>query len=165
MDPIDIPFPISEWYQAYSEGALLALYRYQKYKTIPPEERQELRALTLLLSGKEDLRPVQEAVKHGQIIADAVCFTRDLINTPSQDKAPGVLADTAKKLGGEAGIQCKILSLPELKNSGWGGCWVLRRGAPSPRNLSYLNTMHMRKTRIRLYLLERELPLTQEEFV
>ncbi|GAN32716.1 MAG: leucyl aminopeptidase [Candidatus Brocadia sp. AMX2] len=132
MDPIDIPFPISEWYQAYSEGALLALYRYQKYKTIPPEERQELRALTLLLSGKEDLRPVQEAVKHGQIIADAVCFTRDLINTPSQDKAPGVLADTAKKLGGEAGIQCKILSLPELKKLGMGGVLGVAQGSAQP---------------------------------
>ncbi|MCF6154031.1 MAG: leucyl aminopeptidase [Candidatus Brocadia sp.] len=132
MDPIDIPLPLSEWYQAYSEGALLALYRYQKYKTVPPEELRELKALTLLLSGKEELRPAREAVQYAQIIADAVCFTRDLINTPSQDKTPVVLADTAKKLSRESGIRCKILSLPELKKLGMGGLLGVAQGSAQP---------------------------------
>lgn len=132
MDSIDIPQPAGEWYQAYTEGAILALYQYQKYKTVPPEEQQELEVLTLLLSNKEELMLASEAVKHGQIIADAVYFTRDLINTPSQDKTPAVLADTAKKLSREVGIQCKILSLPELKKLGMGGLLGVAQGSAQP---------------------------------
>lgn len=132
MDSIDIPLPLSERYQAYSEGALLALYQYQKYKTIPPEDQHELKALTLLLSDKEELRPAQEAVKRGHIVGDAVYFTRDLVNTPSQDKTPTVLADTAKKLSRELGIQCKILSLPELKKLGMGGLLGVAQGSAQP---------------------------------
>ncbi|MEP9410539.1 MAG: leucyl aminopeptidase [Candidatus Brocadia sp.] len=132
MDSIDIPQPVGEWYQAYTEGAILALYQYQKYKTVPPEEQHELEALTLLLSDKEELILASEAVKHGQIIADAVYFTRDLINTPSQDKTPAVLADTAKKLSRELGIQCKILSLPELKKLGMGGLLGVAQGSAQP---------------------------------
>ena len=133
MDSIEIPAPASkEWYQAYVEGCLLALYKFQKYKNVPVEERKKLKILTILLSNKEAFKSAQGAVKHGQIIADAVYFTRDLINTPAQDKTPTILADTAKKLARELGIQCKILSKPELKKLGMGGLLGVSQGSTQP---------------------------------
>lgn len=132
MDSIDILLPLSEWCQAYVEGALLSLYKYQRYKSIPPEEQQELKELTLLLSNKEMSRPAHDAVKYGQIIADAVYFTRDLINTPSQDKTPTILAEGAKKIAKELGIQCKVLSFPELKKLGMGGLLGVAQGSVQP---------------------------------
>ncbi|HHT9130055.1 MAG TPA: leucyl aminopeptidase [Candidatus Brocadiaceae bacterium] len=132
-DSIDIPPALSgEWYQAYVEGSLLALYTFQKYKNVPSEEQKELKAFTLLLPNKVALRPVQEAVKYGQIIADVVYFTRDLINTPAKDKTPTVLAEVAKKLAKELGIRCKILSLPELKGLGMGGLLGVAQGSTQP---------------------------------
>ncbi len=122
----------NEWYQAYTEGCLLSLYKFQKYKNIPAEEKKELKSLTLLLSDKKALASTRMAVKHGQIIADAVCFTRDLINTPPQDKAPAVLADTAKKLARELDIQCKVLSKPELQKLGMGGLLGVSQGSNQP---------------------------------
>ena len=89
IDSIEIPNPSSiEWYQAYVEGCLLALYKFQRYKNVPSEEQKEIKSLTLLLSKKRRLSLQTRAAKHGQIIADAVYFTRDLINTPAQDKTP-----------------------------------------------------------------------------
>lgn len=132
MDSIDISLPVSEWYQAYIEGVLLALYKYQRYKYVPPEEQQELKALTLLLFNKEASVPAREAIKQGQIIADAVYFTRDLINTPAQDKTPTVLAGVAKKLATELRIQCKVLSRPELKKLGMGGLLGVAQGSVQP---------------------------------
>ncbi len=132
MDSIDIPQPAGEWYQAYSEGVLLALYQYRKYKTIPPEDQQEFKALTLLVSGEGEPGIVRESVTHGQIIADAVSFARDLINTPSRDKTPGILADIARKMSREVGIQCKIVSLPEIKKLGMGGLLGVAQGSAQP---------------------------------
>ncbi len=133
MDSVDIPSTSSsEWYQAYVEGCRLALYTFRKYKNVPSEEKKELKAFTLLLSNKTALGTAQEAVKHGQIIADAVYFTRDLVNTPAKDKAPEVLAEVAKKLAKELGIRCKILSLPELKRLGMGGLLGVAQGSTQP---------------------------------
>ncbi|MEK6559938.1 MAG: leucyl aminopeptidase [Planctomycetota bacterium] len=123
---------LSEWYPAYTEGCLLSLYKFQRYKNVPAEEKKELKSLTLLLSDKKALASAREAVKHGQIIAGAVCFTRDLINTPAQDKTPSVLADTAKKLAQELDIQCKVLSKPELKKLGMSGLLAVSQGSYQP---------------------------------
>lgn len=120
------------WRQAYTEGFLLALYKFQRYKRAEPEEQKELKELTLLVSGKEAIKPVNEAVKCGQIIADAVAFARDLINTPARDKTPAVLADTAKKMAHELDIHCKVLSLPELKKLGMGGLLGVSQGSAEP---------------------------------
>ncbi|KKO19628.1 MAG: leucyl aminopeptidase [Candidatus Brocadia sp.] len=121
MSSIDISASLSEECQAYVEGARLALYKYHRYKYIPPEEQQELTTLTLFLSNGDAAKTVRNAVTCGQIIADAVSFTRDLINTPSQDKTPVILADYAVKIAKEYGMQCKVISLPELKKLGMGG--------------------------------------------
>ncbi|NUO08351.1 MAG: leucyl aminopeptidase [Candidatus Brocadia sp.] len=131
-DSISVLLSENEWYQAYIEGALLAQYKYQRYKYVPPEERQEITALTLLLSNKDALKPARDAVRDGQIIADAVSFVRDLINTPAQDKTPAVLADEAKQLAREPGIQCKVLSRPELKKLGMGGLLAVAQGSVQP---------------------------------
>lgn len=133
IDSIDISTPdMNEWYQAYAEGCLLALYRFQKYKHVPPEEQKELKVLTLLFSSREASKFANESVKNGTIIADAVSFARDLVNTPAQDKPPTVLADTAKKLAAEPGLQCKILSTPELEKLGMGGILSVAKGSCQP---------------------------------
>lgn len=139
IDSIDIPISASaEWYQAYTEGCLLALYKFQRYKYVPPEEQKELKVITLLLSHKEASKPAQEGIRNGQIIADAVYFTRDLINTPAQDKTPTILANTAKKLAGEVGVHCKIVSTPELKKLGMGGILGVSQGSNQPPKLIIL---------------------------
>ncbi|MDR4506667.1 MAG: leucyl aminopeptidase [Candidatus Brocadiaceae bacterium] len=121
-----------EWSQAYVEGSLLSLYTFQKYKQVQPEEKKTVTALTLLLTKKEDLAPVHEAIIQGQIIAEAVSFTRDLINTPAQDKTPSMLAKSAKKLSQSLGIHCKVLSLPDLKKLGMGGLLGVAQGSMQP---------------------------------
>lgn len=131
-DSIDVPFPLSEWYQAYTEGMLLALYKYQRYKTVPPDEQREIESVTLLLSQRDALKPTHGAVEQGQILADAVYFARDLINTPAQDKTPAILADHAQKLAKELGIQCKVLSKAELKKLGMGGILGVSQGSVQP---------------------------------
>ncbi|OOP55923.1 MAG: leucyl aminopeptidase [Candidatus Brocadia carolinensis] len=132
MDSVDITVPLSEWCQAYVEGARLALYKFQRYKYVSPEERHELKVLNLLFSQKDVSTTVRTAVTCGEIIADAVSLTRDLINTPSRDKTPAILADCAIKIAKEYGMQCKVMSLPELKKLGMGGLLGVAQGSVQP---------------------------------
>jgi len=133
MDTIDPPPHNTEaWYQAFVEGFLLGLYQFQKYKYVAPAERKEIKKLILLLSDKRLTTPAKNAIKRGRIISDAVSFTRDLINTPSQDKTPTILANTAKKLAKDFQINCKILSAPELKRLRMGGILGVSQGSKQP---------------------------------
>ena len=84
-----------------------------------PKSKRKLNHLHSFYLKKEALKPANEDVKHGQIIADAVYFTRDLINTPHRIKTPAILADTAKKLAKEPGVQCEYYLNQNLK--AWDG--------------------------------------------
>ncbi|MCF6147821.1 MAG: leucyl aminopeptidase [Candidatus Kuenenia sp.] len=133
MDSIEIPSQKSfEWYQGFIEGAVLGLYQFKKYKETKPDEEKEMKTLTLLLSDKKVLSFVKEAIKRGQVIANAVSFARDLVNTPSQDKTPTILSNIAKNLANEPGIDCKILSMPDLKKLNMGGILGVAQGSTQP---------------------------------
>ncbi|MCF6158186.1 MAG: leucyl aminopeptidase [wastewater metagenome] len=133
MDSIEVATPDSDrWYQAYIEGCLLALYKFQKYRHVSPEEKKEPKTLTLLFSNKEALKPAQGGIKNGKIIAEAVCLARDLVNTPSRDKTPTILANTAKKLAADLKIHCRVLSISELKKLGMGGILGVAQGSNQP---------------------------------
>ena len=68
IDSIEMPNPSSvEWYQAYVEGCLLALYKFQRYKNVPSEEQQEIKSLTLLLSKKRRLSPQTRPLNTGKL--------------------------------------------------------------------------------------------------
>ncbi|MFO0792799.1 MAG: leucyl aminopeptidase [Candidatus Brocadiaceae bacterium] len=126
------PSATNDWYQAYGEGCFLSLYKFQRYKYTPPEEKKELQTPTLLLSNKEESKSARDAVKHAHIITDAVYLVRDLVNTPSQDKTPSILANAAKRLASEAGIQCRVLSKPEIEKLGMGGLLGVSQGSVQP---------------------------------
>lgn len=133
MDSMEISAQkTEEWYQAFTEGVVLGLYQFKKYKETKPEEEKEIKILTLLLSDKEVLPLAKEGIRRGQIIADAVSFARDLVNTPSQDKTPTILSNIAKNLAKERAITCKILSVPDLKKLNMGGILGVAQGSTQP---------------------------------
>jgi len=133
LDSIEMPSSaLGEWTQAFGEGCLLAGYNFLRYKKVSQEEQKEVKAVTLLFSGKEAISPARDAVKHAQIIAEAACFARNLINTPAQDKTPSALADIAKNMAKSQGVQCKVLSMPELKKLGMGGLLGVAQGSNQP---------------------------------
>ncbi|GJQ49883.1 MAG: leucyl aminopeptidase [Candidatus Kuenenia stuttgartiensis] len=133
MDSLEILAErLEEWCQSFTEGAVLGLYQFKKYKQTKPEEEKEVRALTLLVSDKKILTPVKEGIKRGQVIANAVSFARDLVNTPSQDKNPTILSNIAKNIAKEQGVSCKILSTPDLKKLRMGGILGVAQGSTQP---------------------------------
>ena len=81
-------------------GFLLGAYAYDRLK---PRKRQP----ACLLASAVPL-PVRQ-------IAEAVCFTRDLINTPANLLGPAELADAAAAVAGNAGADCERLSGAALR--------------------------------------------------
>ncbi|MBI2238775.1 MAG: leucyl aminopeptidase [Actinobacteria bacterium] len=130
--------PPEDAVQATVEGLLLGPYRFDRYKSGKKEgapEKPALRTVTVLGPTRWDRRKVRGAIGRAEIVADAVAWTRDLVNTPALDCTPDFLAKQAQEMAKEVGLEVKIWSDAELEKGGFGGVLGVGRGSERPSRL------------------------------
>ncbi|MHC4267870.1 MAG: leucyl aminopeptidase [Planctomycetota bacterium] len=132
--------------RAVVEGILLSLYNFTRYKTLKKEDKTTITNFTLVVQKKDALPRVKSVAKNTQIVADSVCFTRDIVNMPGSDATPTFLANKAKEIAKKAGVKCKILSSPEMKKLGMGGILNVSRGSDQPPKFIILEYNTKKKT-------------------
>ena len=124
---------VSEAGHAFAEGLTLGAYRFDRYKRKPiddaSKEKPKLSKVIALAASDRDRAPLREAVRRGQIYAEAANWARDLVNTPALDATPSFLAEEARKMAALYGLRYKVWKKPELKRGGFGG--ILGVGAGS----------------------------------
>ncbi|QWR76853.1 leucyl aminopeptidase [Candidatus Magnetomonas plexicatena] len=108
----------------FTEGALLGLYRYIKYKKVDEDEKEIKEAV--LLSNEKDF-PVQWLT----VNTIASTFARDLVNSPSKDMTPTSLADVAKSLAGK-NLKVKILEQKDSEKEGMWSYLAVAKGSDEP---------------------------------
>ncbi|WP_151900384.1 leucyl aminopeptidase [Sulfurimonas hydrogeniphila] len=96
--------------KAVVEGLVLGGYEFNKYKT--KNEKQKLKNIYLTC---KDIAELKDAFEEAVIIADATCYTRDIVNIAPDDLNPPTFAKLAKKLARENSLECTVLGHKELK--------------------------------------------------
>ena len=114
------------------EGVLLSLYNFTMYKTLKKEDKAVINNFTLIVQKKDVLAKVKSVAKNTQTVAEAVCFTRDIVNMAGSDATPTFLANKAKEIAKKTGVKCRILSRPDMKKLGMGGILNVSRGSSQP---------------------------------
>lgn len=118
--------------QAAAEGAVLASYRSDGWKT-KNEKSEEVESLSLLIDGS-DSRKARNAVSKGTIVAEGQNLARQLSNEPPNDLTPAAMAREAQKMAKEVGLKCKVLNVAELKRRKMGALLAVGQGSTnSPR--------------------------------
>jgi leucyl aminopeptidase len=121
--------PGDEGTRAAIEGFLLGGYRFSTYKTDPhPTKTQRV----VFPDAPE------EAIQRAIVAARATALARDLTNEPSSSLTPEVLADRARSLAEDAGLECTILDEHELAAKGFGGILGVASGSAVPPRLIQL---------------------------
>ncbi|MTV26536.1 leucyl aminopeptidase [Nitriliruptoraceae bacterium ZYF776] len=116
--------------QAVAEGLRLGAYRYVDYKSEP----SPVAFASAVLAGG-DSAAVAAGAARGVTVADAVAITRDLVNTPPQDKRPPALADRVASLLEGSGVAVRILDEEALRDGGYGGLLGVGQGSQEPPRL------------------------------
>jgi leucyl aminopeptidase len=116
--------------EAVTEGVRLGTYRYTTYKTDPTSE--SLADVTL---HGGDATTVDAAIATGTITAEAVAFTRDLVNTPPQDKRPPALAERVVAAVDGTAVTARVLDEQQLADGGYGGLIGVGQGSKEPPRL------------------------------
>lgn len=96
--------------KALIEGLVLGGYEYNRYKSKPKESK--LKEVYLECN---NVKEFSQAFSEAMIVAEATCFTRDIVNTIPHDLNPPSFAKLAKKLAKENNLECNILGENELK--------------------------------------------------
>ena len=118
--------------RAITEGALLGLYSFAKYKKPEYENIKEI----LITVREEEIVPILErAIGKGKLIAEAVNLARDMGNEPANYMTPSQMAATAQDIAGKYDLEVKIFDRENMEAIGMGALLGVARGSNQPPKL------------------------------
>ena len=123
---------------ALAEGAGLALYHFDNYKSKEDDPPSRVEKLTLLTSSKSRQASIEKSIARAQKIIEAVHTARDLVSHPGNTVTPTYLADHAKKMARKNKITCKVLGKKEMQKLGMGSLLGVAQGSDQPPALIVL---------------------------
>ncbi|PYV33662.1 MAG: leucyl aminopeptidase [Acidobacteria bacterium] len=123
--------------QAVVEGAIVADYDADRYRTEPNFERR-IDRMALTTGGAPSSDALRAAAERGRIIAEAQNFVRDLVNEPSNRMTPTILAEQSQKMAARFGLECRILDADEIRSRKMGALWAVAQGSDEPPKLIVL---------------------------
>jgi leucyl aminopeptidase len=134
--------------RAVTEGALLAAYRFDKYKRAASDGSQPPAVLAALALVPEQAprAALTRAVAAGQARAAATNLARDLSNEPANAMHPVDLAAAARRLLAGKRVTVKVKDERELAKEGFGGIVGVGQGAEHPPRLVELRYRPQRAT-------------------
>jgi leucyl aminopeptidase len=135
---------VKEVARAITEGALLGLYTFERYKK-KEDDRRPIQELTLLLRERGQVVEVGGGSATGQIIARAVNLARELVNEPSNILTPQDLAARARAVAKGRKLTCQILERRQLERLGMRALLAVAQGSGRPPVLIVLSYRGGRK--------------------
>jgi leucyl aminopeptidase len=138
--------------QATAEGALLGLYRFDRYKEKGRGDRA-LAGLTLLVPTARERAAAREGLLGAELAAEATCYARDLINEPANHVTASALAEAARAIARETGLRVRIFDRAACQKMGMGAFLGVNRGSVEPPRFIHLTYVPRRAARRRIALI------------
>jgi leucyl aminopeptidase len=122
---LDEAFRSDDFAAAAVEGAILADLENDRYKTDPKKNEKHVDSFAVLGGS-------QTGVDRGRILAEAQNFTRDLANEPANVLNPMLLAERAKQMASQYGLECEVLDQDRMRQLGMGALLGVAQGSAEP---------------------------------
>ena len=114
--------------QAIAEGTILGLYAFRKYITKKPEQG-EIKELIIVEHDKKKLPLLKRGVGRGRVLAEAANFARDMTNQPANYMTPSDMAEVARGVASEWGLEFTVLERKEMEKLGMGALLGVSQGS------------------------------------
>ena len=131
-----VPRASADAAQQAVEGAYIASFDPDKYRTVEREEKKIDRLVVSIEGAEED--SLQRAINVGKIVGESVNFTRDLANEPGAYMTPTDMAERARQIADEFGLSIDILDEAQMEQEGMGSLLSVARGSDQPAKLIIL---------------------------
>ncbi len=120
--------------EAFFEGIFLGSYQYHAYKNAEENEQIVLEMNYAICPGYKGTRAQwQSCIEKAEHLAEALCLTRNLVNTPPADMHPMRLVEIAEEIANRSPL-CSItrLSAQEMESLGMNPTLAVGRGSAFP---------------------------------
>lgn len=132
---------------AVAEGVLLGAYVFHRYRTNPHAEHRPGVGAVTLVTDDAKTKAATSALARAEVVAGAVNFTRDLVNTPPSDLHPKDFADSAVAAAKGTKVTVEVMDEKALKKGGYGGILAVGQGSVNPPRLVRLAYLHPKAKR------------------
>ena len=112
--------------EAVVEGLYLGAYSFTEFKS----EAKAAPECTVTLCSA--IPEAEALVAKAQVSAEAVCFTRDLVNRPGNVVNPEVMANAASKLAEELPLEVEVLDEVQMAERKMGAILAVGQGSANP---------------------------------
>ena len=112
--------------EAVVEGLYLGAYTFTEFKS----EAKAAPECTVTLCSA--IPEAEALVAKAQVSAEAVCFTRDLVNRPGNVVDPEVMANAASKLAEELPLEVEVLDEVQMAERKMGAILAVGQGSANP---------------------------------
>ncbi len=111
----------------------LASYDPALYKTEAAEKKKPaLKRVYLVGSTEGQEKALADGARRGNAMAEGVILARDLVNRPSNELTPRLLARQARALARRGGLRCRVFGPAECARRGMGGLLGVGQGSAEP---------------------------------
>jgi leucyl aminopeptidase len=125
----------ADYVSAAVEGAILGDFETDRYKTDKKERKRVAHFAVAVAEGGPHL---DAALERGRIIAEAQNFTRELANEPANRLTPLGLAEHARQMAQEFGLEYEVLDRDRMTQLGMGSLLGVAIGSAEPPALIVL---------------------------
>lgn len=123
--------------EAVVEGGLLGNARFTRYKTDENNHFGGLESVQIFVPQKE--KEYEEGAKLGAVVAEATLFARTLVSEPSNVLTPQRMAEEARKVAKEGGLEIKVYGPKECEKMGMGAYLAVAKGSAHEARFIHLS--------------------------
>ncbi|MFC1925945.1 leucyl aminopeptidase [Chloroflexota bacterium] len=123
--------------QAIVEGSILGLYTFRRHIT-KKSESGEIEELIIIEIEESRLPELEKGLARGRVMAEAANFARDMINEPANFMTPSDMAEIARGMAAEYGLEYQVLEREQMKELGMGALLGVAQGSQQPPKLVVL---------------------------
>ncbi|MCP5110180.1 MAG: aminopeptidase, partial [bacterium] len=116
------------------EGGILGNYEPERHKS---EKRKETLESFAVVVADGDGRLSSDA-ERGRIVGESQNFTRDLISEPANTLTPVAMAERARSMAADVGLECEVLDRERMRQLGMGLLLGVAQGSAEPPALIVL---------------------------
>ena len=120
--------------QAMAEGALLGLYRFDKYKS-GGEEKQDIETMRVVEFDASKIPDIEAGLDTGAMLAQAANRCRDMVNEPANEMTPTQMAEEALGVALASGLEMEVLDRSDMEELGMGALMGVAQGSDEPPKL------------------------------
>jgi len=117
--------------EAITEGSLLGLYNFTRYKKPEYEEIAEIS----VISDSSQLTALSRGIENGKIMAEATAIARDMVNEPANQMTPTRMAEIAEETANKYDLEFKVLDSRDMEAMGMEALLGVASGSSQPPKL------------------------------